>query len=453
MKKIRFRLRYTIALSMVALFTLIGYATTMLLLKNHDKYAQHINLSGKERMQTLQIALYVNLFLNTHEAVYQNKLIHSIAEFEQTERFFKQHGYFFDETLKKRYIDRARAMLDQSSHDSRSLTTEAEEIVIHIDSFVLKLQRESENVLQIIKTFLTFLAFSFIFLLLGEALLIFRPAEKEILTKTKELTDFNNMLQQKITDEVKRRSDQLSYIAQQSRMAQMGEMLSMIAHQWRQPLASISMISGTLALDVATDSYKKDFFQDRLDAITDMSQHLSSTIDDFRRFFKKDKKIEMVTWKELVQGSLKIIGSALSSKNIIVHSDMDNPVLLYAYPNEVKQVILNILKNCEELLVEKNIGSPQIWIRSKDHESTSSLTIEDNGGGIASAIMDKIFDPYFSTKETKEGTGLGLYMSKTIIEDHCKGQLICFNTDKGALFEITLPTVSPISITKDILCA
>ena len=244
--------------------------------------------------------------------------------------------------------------------------------------------------------------------------------------------EFNEQLDHQV-------KEQTSYMVQQSRLAQMGEMISMIAHQWRQPLASISAISGTLSMDVMMDAYKKEFFEERLQAISDLSQHLSSTIDDFRGFFKATKEETEVNWEEMVTNSLKIIGPTLKTKNITVHTAFENDEKFYTHTNEVKQVILNIVKNAEDILLEKEVENAQIWIKSHADNGISYLTIEDNAGGIHDDIIDKVFDPYFSTKEKKDGTGLGLYMSKTIVTEHCFGALRVRNTERGALFEVALP--------------
>ena len=249
-----------------------------------------------------------------------------------------------------------------------------------------------------------------------------------------------NMLYKKLVKELDERvKEQTSHMLQQSRLAQMGEMISMIAHQWRQPLASISAISGTLTMDVIMDTYKKDFFQERLESITDLSSHLSSTIDDFRDFFKATKDKENATWREMVQSSLNIIGPTLKTRNIALHTSFEEDEKIETYPNEVRQVILNVIKNAEDVIVDKEIADGEIRLRSFRRGDRVCLSIEDNAGGIPGTIIDRIFDPYFSTKEKKDGTGLGLYMSKTIIEEHCKGSFSVANSDRGALFEIALP--------------
>lgn len=222
----------------------------------------------------------------------------------------------------------------------------------------------------------------------------------------------------------------------QSRHAAMGEMINMIAHQWRQPLASISAVSGLLGLEAMMDQYDKNHYIEKLDLISDLALDLSNTINDFRNFFKEDKAEELTTWKELVEGSLTIISPILISKSITVEIIFDEEYPFKTYPREMRQVILNLLKNAEDVLSDSLIPEPKIWIRTLYEDKMSCLEIEDNGGGIPEEIIHQIFDPYFSTKMEKNGTGIGLYMSKTIVEKHGKGLLSVYNTARGACFKI-----------------
>ncbi len=262
---------------------------------------------------------------------------------------------------------------------------------------------------------------------------------KENITISKEYEKLLSTLEIRILDEVRKNEEKTSYMIQQSRLAQMGEMISMIAHQWRQPLASISAVTGTLTLDVMMDNYNKEFFQERLESINELSKYLSEIINDFRGFFKDDKKLEELSINRIITESMNIIGPTLTNKNIEVHIDIKDEVIVKSYINEIKQVVLNILKNAEDALLEKKIKDAKIWIKGYIKEANANIEIEDNAGGIPDMILGKIFDPYFSTKKKKDGTGLGLYMSKTIIEEHCCGKLTVENTKLGAKFTIEIP--------------
>ena len=272
-------------------------------------------------------------------------------------------------------------------------------------------------------------------------LVVLETSGKPILDDSGELLGYRGMdrdvTERKAFETQLRQKEQM--MLAQSRMAAMGEMLAMIAHQWRQPLSSISAIAGTLTLDAAMDAYDKAFFQQRLNDIGELSQHLSSTIDDFRNFFKEDKEKHTVTLEEMVGKSLLIIEPVLVTNGIMLHRAYENSDRIETFSNELMQVILNLLKNAQEALKELSVEQPQIWIRSYSRDGYACLSIEDNAGGIPGDVIERIFEPYFSTKTKKDGTGLGLYMSKVIIEQHCSGMLQVSNSEQGALFEICLP--------------
>jgi len=256
-----------------------------------------------------------------------------------------------------------------------------------------------------------------------------------------ELEEINNSLQSKIKEEVEKNRLKDQQMMQQSRLAQMGEMISMIAHQWRQPLSSISATSGAIGLKAIRDKLDNQQAFELSEKITEYAQHLSTTIDDFRDFFKSNKEKKEVTYKELVRSVLNIVHSSVIDQNIELITTYNSEEVFSTYPSEIKQVILNLIKNAEDVLIERNIKEPQIIIETIDN----SLIVRDNGGGVPQKIIEKIFDPYFSTKLEKDGTGLGLYMSKMIIEDHCRGKLTVSNSEKGAVFKIILYNANNIS--------
>jgi PAS domain S-box-containing protein len=224
----------------------------------------------------------------------------------------------------------------------------------------------------------------------------------------------------------------------QSRLAQMGEMINMIAHQWRQPLSAISATTNTLILKNERGVYESELFEDRLQKIANYSQHLSTTIDDFRNFFKTHKEKEETTLEVVIKDIVYMIQPLLENNSINIVTDFKYNKKVNIYSNELKQVLLNLIKNAEDVLIENKIVGPEITIRTFNEDDYAVLSIEDNGGGIDNAIIDKIFDPYFSTKLDKEGTGLGLYMSKIIVQEHCAGILTVENDFKGAVFKIKM---------------
>ena len=239
-------------------------------------------------------------------------------------------------------------------------------------------------------------------------------------------------------------SAQEQQMLQQSRLAQMGEMIAMIAHQWRQPLGAIASTAVNMKLKLELRSFDIEtqegrdalnrFFMERLTNVEQYVENLTTTIDDFRNFYKPDKKLVMISIKAVVYKALKIIRTSMENENIEIIEAYVDEREWEIYDNEMTQVILNILKNAQDNFKEKEIEYPRIQIKTEKN----TLSICDNGGGISKEIIGKIFDPYFSTKNEKNGTGLGLYMSKVIIEEHHKGSLIAKNNNGGVCFNITL---------------
>lgn len=261
-----------------------------------------------------------------------------------------------------------------------------------------------------------------------------QETNKMLLFERGKLDELNNSLENKIKDAIEKNRQQDQLIMQQARLAQMGEMISMIAHQWRQPLSAISSTSTAINLKATLGKLDHKIAIELTNKILEYTQHLSTTIDDFREFFKTNKEKRLTSYEELINNALTIIGTSIVNKNIVLEKELLSDVKFHTYPNEIKQVILNLIKNAEDVLLEREIQNPKIKIKSEN----GVLTVSDNAGGIPNDIVNKIFDPYFSTKTKKDGTGLGLYISKTIIEEHCHGQLIAYNDKDGAVFKITL---------------
>ncbi len=266
--------------------------------------------------------------------------------------------------------------------------------------------------------------------------------EKELRQDHAALSDMVEELEalnQQLEEEFYERKQQEQLLVQNSKLAAMGEMIGMIAHQWRQPLSSISTLAGNLQVYIDLDMYEKDQFISLLGEINNHAQYLSNTINDFRHFFKPDNPQDTVKLENVVAATMAIIGKSLEYKNVVLVEDYSFMRSILTYPNELMQVFLNILKNASDAFVDNEIMEPKLMLKGFEMDDFQVVEIYDNAGGIPAAIMDKIFDPYFSTKGPGIGTGLGLYMSKMIVEEHCQGQLLVKNTDQGACFIIKLP--------------
>ncbi len=247
-----------------------------------------------------------------------------------------------------------------------------------------------------------------------------------------------NVLKKKIKKAIKEAQEKDRAMMYQSRLAQMGEMISMIAHQWKQPLSEISGIFMELETACRFNKLDKDYILELSKDGDRISEFMSKTIENFRNFFKPDKTKERFSLKSALFEALSLIEATIKNREINIEIESIDEVFVDGYANEYAQVILNILSNAKDALIQREIKDAKIKIKIYRHNNKAILEVEDNAGGIKEDILDKIFDPYFTTKEKSNGTGLGLYMSKMIIEKSMGGKLSVKNTQKGALFRIEI---------------
>jgi PAS domain S-box-containing protein len=249
-----------------------------------------------------------------------------------------------------------------------------------------------------------------------------------------------------ITQELKSK-DQL--ILQQSKMAAMGEMLETIAHQWRQPLSVISTAASGMKMKKEFEILKDEEFNESCDHIIEIVNHLSGTIDDFRNFFKPHKDKELFNLKDTIEKTFSLIGSKFVSSDIEVVYNLED-VQIHGFENELIQAFMVILNNAKDAFDFQGVkGKKFIFIDLYENEYNAVLKIKDSAGGIPEDIIHKIFNPYFTTKQETNGTGIGLYMTDEIISKHMKGHLTANNSEyvyededyKGAEFIIELPSL------------
>ncbi|MDD2291432.1 MAG: PAS domain-containing protein [Aliarcobacter sp.] len=246
-------------------------------------------------------------------------------------------------------------------------------------------------------------------------------------------------IREDITSQVELKTQQ-NLLVEQSKSAAMGEMISMIAHQWRQPLQAVSILIQKLPLlKMVNGDISDEMLEDVVSQVTSQLDYMSKTIDDFRDYFKPNKKKEEVYIKEIIEKSMDFLAYLFKMNSIKVNYQNNSNSSVEIYLNEIVQVFINLAKNSCDAMIEKNIENRVINITTYEDEKSLIVEFEDNAGGIKSDVLGKIFDPYFSTKNNKNGTGLGLYMSKTIIEEHSGGSINVYNTDFGTKFIIKLP--------------
>lgn len=225
----------------------------------------------------------------------------------------------------------------------------------------------------------------------------------------------------------------------QTRQAQMGEMISMIAHQWRQPLAIINAITSQMRLIELMKEENDLLFIDNLIKIEEQSTHLSQTISAYRDFFRPDKPKEHFNISMLLNNALSLIDHTLKNHGIKIEKVVKHDFTLLTYRNEILQVMIALLKNSLDAFVENGVLNGQLLITLDQDYDYGIITINDNAGGIPPAVIHKLFIPYFTTKTKNNGTGLGLYMSKIIIEEHCGGIIETLSEGNETTFIVKLP--------------
>jgi len=239
---------------------------------------------------------------------------------------------------------------------------------------------------------------------------------------------------------------QSEQLIQSEKMASLGEMIGNIAHQWRQPLSTISTTISSMQVQKEIGILDDETFEVSCERTLENVDYLSKTIDTFRNFIKGEKVYREFVLQDEIAQAVGISSSILKDNNILLIDNINykDKIKVRMTTGELPQVIINILNNAKDILLEKDISLPSVEISMNVEDSKVIIKIEDNAGGVPDNIITKIFEPYFTTKHQSQGTGLGLHMSYQIIHDSLNGQLYVKNSDKGAVFFIELPLDSKI---------
>ncbi|MBF0565268.1 MAG: PAS domain S-box protein [Nitrospirae bacterium] len=302
-----------------------------------------------------------------------------------------------------------------------------------------------------------------------------KKAEKDVEEKAKELQRLNLTLEQRVTEEIEKRRIKEQLLIQQSKLATMGEMIVAIAHQWRQPLSAVSALVQDIQDANEYGELDNKYLNETVYNTMQQIDFMSKTIDDFRTFFKPSadkvpfnlKKafndIESIIYAQLKNNTINYkISCRFSDKICNVNDDghLCENMIVHGYPNEFKHVIINIIRNAMDAIVARRekgeLGKEDGEIITDVSKESDKyiIKIKDNGGGIPLEIIDKIFEPYFTTKSEMKGTGIGLYMAKVIIENNMDGKIVCDNIENGAMFTIEIKNNSgniPDSVTSTVI--
>ena len=262
--------------------------------------------------------------------------------------------------------------------------------------------------------------------------------EEEVIKKTKELQEVNDSLEERVLEQLGevRKKDQM--LIQQSRLASMGEMIGNIAHQWRQPLNALSINIQNTQMMYESGELNAEFVEKSTDKALFFINKMSATIDDFRNFFKPDKEKESFVVSKMVKQAQMVVEESLTYSGISFYIKGELDVKAYGYKSEFSQVLLNIINNSKDAHKNHSISNPYIKVNIEIDEENIFVQMRDNAGGIEDDIIEKVFDPYFTTKDDDGGTGIGLYMSKVIMEK-MDGEIFVENFEGGAKFIVTIP--------------
>jgi len=275
-----------------------------------------------------------------------------------------------------------------------------------------------------------------------------RKAEEQLILQQMQLRELNSTLEKRVQEEVTKNREKDMILIQQNRQAALGEILDHIAHQWKQPLNILNLIMYELEYTHSKGELTEEQVKKTVVKVTALTENMSQTINVFRDFYRPDKEKTVFSIGESIGKALSFIVPALNFDSIKIELDADPELSAIGYPKEYAQVILNIIANARDAFKERIAENHLIKIRAFADADKAIVDITDNAGGIPDGCLDKIFDIYFTTKESSGGTGIGLYMSKNIIEKNMGGMLSVCNVEQGAQFRISLDTPNDIGLAR-----
>lgn len=455
----KMKIVYFIVFASLALWALFAYFTMNQLINSQRIYAKIINISGQQRMLSQKTTLIAKRY---YEEKNQFLLNHAISLFEKmkenhnfistnlTSKNMKDIYYGQKHSLNDRvyeYFDFYNKFLVLQSEDSlKNIEKFSFELLPELNFAVLEFEKESNEKINDLKKRELLIFIGTMLTLILEAYLIVIPSLRLNEEREEFLTNQNEILEERLQEELKKLQEKDKIINEQSKMMLMREMLINLSHQYRQPLSIISTIASGMKLKKEFNQLDDRDFEDGLNIITKNSEHLSKTIDNLRVIFENKDEMTAYNFQKIFNNLKDLLKEKLNSNDIKLLMTIEN-INYYGHENKFSNAILHIINNAIDILKDKD-DTRLIFVKVYK-KSEIIIEIKDNGGGIEEKIKNKIFEPFVTSKKDSIGKGLDLYLTKEIIENLMKGQISVSNIEfeykkenyKGALFKITLPCV------------
>lgn len=398
---------------------------------NNYKASINYDIGGLPEFASAWLNFFLLIENLPEKNLYQKGLVDRIEEKRQSIEIKTQKIISY---LHKNRIDDAKNVIDEVLLEVHSINISLSSLITsHLKEAVVEKHRNDRifntSIIMLILLIgcVFFLSIIISFILINHFKDLHKSLESKVDEKTKELRSLNASLEQKIKKEVEnsRKKDQIMF--QQSRLASLGEMLQNIAHQWRQPLGALIMIVQSFQAKFLSGKLNEEFIDTRVEDAQMLAQNMSETLEDFRTFFNPNKTQKHFNLRKVIEKSIDLSKYQIEKESIDITFTMNEDIQTYSFENELTHVLLNLINNSKDALIENQVKKKKIWIIVKKTEVNILINFIDNAGGIKKDIMQKVFDPYFTTKHQSVGTGIGLYMSKQMIEKHMGGKIWCKN--------------------------
>lgn len=411
--------------------------------------AEIINKSGKQRMLTQRVLTFYyqknkdfEIRTTLEELEKNNEFL--LSKIEDKSSISHQNEFIKNIFYKEKGILKVFESYKNSLKSKEDVNKFCEKLFVLYDKLTMHYEELIEEEINKLLYYEAIILIVSVMTILLEGFFIFRPALIEVHKNHRSLKKLNSKLDQKVKNQVKKLRAQEEALIQKAKMAEMGEMLSDISHQWKQPLTILSLQLDTIQMDINENRFCKEQINEDLNECFKLIKHMHQTIEEFKNFYKPDTSKKSFDLIKSINEVISLERTSLYKHNIeIEFNNSSSNIFMVGFEGQFKQVLLSLINNSIEQItnnIKQNIqekNSGKVRVKIKQTKEKVIVKISDNAGGIKEDIKKKIFNPYFSTKHNEGGSGIGLYMAKTIIEKNFNGKLCVKNIYKGACFEIS----------------